>query len=215
MQFDPLANEKFAIQKSEFDRALQDVIPAFGVNERKIKYLIARSVQKFRYLPMSATIDWLFEKSSGLVSLLFVGPPKSGKTAFAAETALKFNIPFIRICSAENMVGFTDGEKCYKLKKDFEESYKSEFSCLIVSNIERLIEFDPLRRQFSNIILQTLLVLFTKHPPENKKLLIICTTSYKSLLEELVVWIYHITPSVPTVPLKLMKHSVLNTPQYS
>ncbi|RWS18519.1 vesicle-fusing ATPase 1-like protein, partial [Leptotrombidium deliense] len=114
-------------------------------------------------------------------------PPNSGKTALAAETALNYDIPFIRICSAENLIALTDGEKCRRIRKDFEESYQSEFSCLIMNNIENLIDYDPLRRKFSNMTLQTLLVLFKTPPPENKKLLIICTTSCKLFSEEMAI----------------------------
>ncbi|RWS18658.1 vesicle-fusing ATPase 2-like protein, partial [Leptotrombidium deliense] len=45
VQFDIQANEKFVIQKIEFDRAMEDVIPSFGSNERRIKNMINRSVR--------------------------------------------------------------------------------------------------------------------------------------------------------------------------
>lgn len=45
------------------------------------------------------------------------GPPHSGKTALAAKIAEKSNFPFIKICSPDKMIGFSETAKCQAMKK--------------------------------------------------------------------------------------------------
>jgi vesicle-fusing ATPase len=56
-------------------------------------------------------------EGSGLVSVLLEGPPNSGKTALAAELAKSSDFPFIKVCSPEEMVGFTESAKCLSIRK--------------------------------------------------------------------------------------------------
>jgi SpoVK/Ycf46/Vps4 family AAA+-type ATPase len=45
------------------------------------------------------------------------GPPNSGKTALAAQLAKNSDFPFIKVCSPEDMVGFTEQAKCLAIRK--------------------------------------------------------------------------------------------------
>ena len=54
----------------------------------------------------------------------------------------------------------------------FDDAYKSKLSCVVVDDIERLIEWVPIGARFSNNLLQALLVLFKKVPPQGHKLLV-------------------------------------------
>ena len=53
----------------------------------------------------------------GLVSVLLEGPPNSGKTALAAQLAKMSDFPFVKVCSPEDMVGFTESAKCLQIRK--------------------------------------------------------------------------------------------------
>jgi len=55
--------------------------------------------------------------TSGLVSVLLEGPPNSGKTALAAQLAKNSDFPFVKVCSPEEMVGFTESAKCLHIRK--------------------------------------------------------------------------------------------------
>lgn len=48
------------------------------------------------------------------------------------------NFPFIKILTPENMIGFSEGPKCGAIKKVFDDAYKSELSCVVVDDLERL-----------------------------------------------------------------------------
>ena len=59
------------------------------------------------------------ESSDRLVSVLLEGPPNSGKTALAAQIAKNSDFPFIKVCTPEDMVGFTEFAKCVSIRKVF------------------------------------------------------------------------------------------------
>lgn len=56
-------------------------------------------------------------EGSGLVSVLLEGPPNAGKTALAAKLAKLSDFPFVKVCSPDEMVGFSEGAKCLQIRK--------------------------------------------------------------------------------------------------
>lgn len=52
-----------------------------------------------------------------MVSVLIEGPPNAGKTALAAQLAKNSDFPFIKVCSPEEMVGYTETAKCLTIRK--------------------------------------------------------------------------------------------------
>ena len=79
------------------------------------------------------------------------------------------------------------------------DSYKSPLSMIFIDDIERIIDYVPSGPRFSNLVLQTLLVLLKKIPPdEGRRLMVIGTTSCPHLLEELgLVQAFGVTQTVP------------------
>lgn len=120
-----------------------------------------------------------------MVSVLIEGPPNAGKTALAAQLAKESDFPFIKVCSPEEMVGFTETAKCLHIRKVFDDAYRSTLSCILVDNIERLLDYGPIGPRYSNLTLQALLVLLKKQPPPGKKLLVLCTSSRRQVLEDM------------------------------
>ena len=94
---------------------------------------------------------------SGLVSILLEGAPNAGKSALAAKIAKDSGFPFIKICSPENMIGYTESAKCMTIRKIFDDAYKSSVSCVVVDNIERLIDYGPIGPRYANMTLQVCL----------------------------------------------------------
>jgi vesicle-fusing ATPase len=64
-----------------------------------------------------------------LFDFFISGPPKSGKTALAAHIALLSKFPYLKFCTAQTMVGFSELSKCQEIKIVFEDAYKSSLSC--------------------------------------------------------------------------------------
>ncbi|KAG6463480.1 hypothetical protein O3G_MSEX013898 [Manduca sexta] len=71
--------------------------------------------------------------------------------------------------------------------KYFDDAYRSSLSCILVDNIERLLDYGPIGPRYSNLTLQALLVLLKKQPPRGRKLLILCTSSRRQVLEDMEV----------------------------
>jgi vesicle-fusing ATPase len=57
------------------------------------------------------------------------GPPKSGKTALATHIALLSKFPYLKFCTAQTILGFSELAKSQQLKNVFEDAYKSSLSC--------------------------------------------------------------------------------------
>lgn len=133
------------------------------------------------------------------MSVLLQGPIHSGKTAVAAKVAVDSGFPFVRMISADEMIGYSDSSKCQAIHKAFLDSYKSPLSLIVIDDIERIIEYVPIGPRFSNPVLQTLLVLLKKVPPdEGRRLMVIGTTSCPHLLEDLgLIHTFSVQQSVP------------------
>ena len=52
------------------------------------------------------------------------------------------------------MIGFTESPKCMTIRKIFDDAYKSSVSCVVVDNIERLIDYGPIGPRYANMTLQ-------------------------------------------------------------
>ena len=134
-----------------------------------------------------------------LLSILLEGSSNTGKTAVAAFLGAESEFPFVRVLSADAMVGFSEASKCATILKAFQDSSRSPLSVIILDDLERLIDYSPIGPRFSNTVVQTLLVLLKKPPASSeKRLLVIGTTSVASHLEDLqLVQGFNVTLNVP------------------
>ncbi|XP_017161756.1 vesicle-fusing ATPase isoform X3 [Poecilia reticulata] len=185
--------EKLQVTRADFMGSLNnDIKPAFGTNQEDYSSFIMNGIIKWGD-PVTHVLDdgeLLVQQTKNsdrtpLVAVLLEGPPHSGKTALAAKIAEDSQFPFIKICSPDKMIGNSEISKCQAIKKVFDDAYKSQLSCVVVDDIERLLDYVPIGPRFSNLVLQALLVLLKKPPPKGRKLLIIGTTSRKDVLQEM------------------------------
>ncbi|KAH8408941.1 hypothetical protein KR009_004094 [Drosophila setifemur] len=190
---DPEAMEKLKVNRDDFLHSLEnDIKPAFGTAQEMLDNMLARGVINWG-TPVSNLLEdgMLYvqqakaPESSGLVSILIAGAPNSGKTALAAQLSKMSDFPFVKVCSPEDMVGYTESAKCLHIRKIFDDAYRSTLSCIVVDNVERLLDYGSIGPRYSNMTLQALLVLLKKQPPKGRKLLILCTSSRREVLEEM------------------------------
>jgi len=181
------------VRYNDFKQALKDVQPSFGAKSKKLQGLIRNSLfsygEKFDTLMLTVqrlvTQVQLSDKTP-LLTLLLQGEMGCGKTAIAAKVALNSGYPFVRMISADEMIGYSESSKCQTIHKVFLDAYKSPLSLILLDDIERIIDYVPIGPRFSNTVLQTLLVLLKKIPPdEGRKLFIIGTTGIPFCLESL------------------------------
>uniref|UniRef100_A0A915AY58 Vesicle-fusing ATPase n=1 Tax=Parascaris univalens TaxID=6257 RepID=A0A915AY58_PARUN len=193
VQLDQDAVEKLMVNVDDFNYALEnDIKPAFGHSDEELeKFLIGG------FITWSSQVSQILEQGAlhvkqtkspdtrGFVSVLLAGAPNTGKSCLAAMIAKNSEFPFVKVISADDMVGFTESAKCMALRKMFDDAYRSPLSVLLVDNIERLLDFSPIGPRYSNSVLQALFVLVKKQPPPNRRLLILATASNRSFLREL------------------------------
>lgn len=193
----------------DFLLSLEEIKPAFGVDDKSLENSFRGGIYNHgsdfqRIYELCNDFVTSIQNSSSanpLLSLILEGENGSGKTALAAKIAIDSGFPFVKMISPENFVGFTDFAKVQAIAKIFEDAYKSPLSLIVLDDIERLLEFVHIGPRFSNAVLQALLVLIKKKPPNaERKLLIIGTTSMRDILSELeVLSCFNTTLHVPNV----------------
>ncbi len=184
--------DKITVNRDDFEHAFDDVKPAFGVSEDEMQRCLRGGIIHF-----SPSIDNILNEanlivqqvqepdSTPLFSAIMHGPPGSGKTALAAKVALDSSYPFIKMISADNMIGFNESMKIEHMRRIFDDAYKSPLSVVLIDNIERIVEWVPIGPRFSNAVLQALMVLLKKEPPKGRRLLVLATTGERSVLQQL------------------------------
>ena len=184
--------DSIKVNRDDFKHAFDDVKPAFGVSEDEMQRCLRGGIIHF-----SPFIDNILNEGSLIVqqvqapdstplfSAILHGPPGSGKTALASKMALDSNYPFIKMCSPDNMIGFTESMKIEHMRRVFDDAYKSPLSVVVIDNIERILEWVPIGPRFSNAVLQALMVLLKKEPPSGRRLLVLATTGERSVLQQL------------------------------
>ncbi|KAK0673498.1 putative vesicular-fusion protein SEC18 [Cercophora samala] len=188
-----VVNMKVGMQ--DFLHALDEVKPAFGTDDSELEDVLPFGIIEYsRGISHILKDGMLYVKTVKeqpnlrVMSVLLHGPRSSGKTALAAKIAQLSDFPFIKLITPASLVGYRDelAKKDY-LHKLFTDAYKSPLSLLVIDNIERLIDWVPVGARFSGSILNTLVTLLQTPPPKGHRLLILATTSQRSVLEQLDV----------------------------
>lgn len=172
------------VEMKDFEKALEEVKPQFGVDEEKFDVFLRGKLYNYgpRYNKildiLNSSKDICLNGEMQLNSVLLEGDSGTGKTSIASFFARKCTFPFVKLISPEQFVGSSDQFKINQIVKVFEDAYRSKQACIIIDNLERLLEYIDLGPRFSNDILQTFLILLKRLPKKpDSRLLIIGTTS--------------------------------------
>lgn len=195
------------LYREDFLSALADVQPLFGKIDDDFDNCMTNGILKWdecieRILEDGRLYGDLVKNSARtpLLSMCLEGTLGVGKTALAASIALNSDFPFIKLIAPEMYVGMNEFAKCNAITKVFDDAYKSPLSCIVVDNIERLLEYVPIGPRFSNNVLQTLLVVIKKAPIHKRRLLVIATSSrWDSMVELGFNEVFDATINVPAL----------------
>lgn len=215
------------VEWRDFERAVTECEPAFG---NKDNDEIASHFRNYGFCNYGISFDHVWgtlnkllmqtknSSKTPLMSVLLEGAVSAGKTAIAARLSTESDFPFIRMISADLYIGMSEPQKCAALLKVFSDSYKSPLSLIFIDDIERILDYTPIGPRFSNTVLQTLLILLRKIPPETCRLIIIATTSISEFLQDLqLVSAFQVTLHINQLMLPeeiesvLVHYSTLNT----
>ncbi|CAJ1936460.1 unnamed protein product [Sphenostylis stenocarpa] len=216
--------ENIKVTMDDFLNALQEVIPAFGASTDDLERCSVENCEEGLHgmVDCGSRHQHIYQRSmllveqvkvskgSPLVTCLLEGSRGSGKTALAATIGIDSDFPYVKIVSAETMIGLHESTKCAQIIKVFEDAYRSPLSVIVLDDIERLLEYVAIGPRFSNLISQTLLVLLKRLPPKvsvhpcsGKKLMVIGTTSELGFLDSIGFCdTFSVTYHVPTLNTK-------------
>lgn len=185
-------NKEVMVTRADFMQALLENKAAFGVSEEELSTCTRGGIIK--YSPYISEVlsqgDKLIEQvrqsdQFPLISVLFHGPPGSGKTALAASIALSSGFPFIRMLSSEALIGMSEANRVQYLSQMFQDSYKSPLNVLVVDQVEDILDWVNIGPRFSNSVLQTLKVFMRKLPPKDRRLIVLATTCQRDVLDRM------------------------------
>lgn len=99
---------------------------------------------------------------------------------------MKSDITYVKILTPGDFLGLSEHAKINSLVSTFRMAYRAKQACIVLDEIERIIEYIDEGPRFSNAVLQTLLVLIKKIPDKDFcKLVVIGTTSQAKSLSRL------------------------------
>ena len=189
--------EKIDVQNLKVTRqhmflALEEVKPAFGVEEDILDKLCVRGIVNYSKAfteqreSLSRYLDQLKnDEHQNLMSFCISGPAHSGLTAFAAQACRDGGFSFVRAITAREFIGVNDDKAAGLILSCFEDAYKSKYSAVIIDDIDMLIEYSPNGPRYSNKMLQALLVLLKTVPPQDRKIAVFVTTSKRQEMKML------------------------------
>ncbi|KAG2600672.1 hypothetical protein PVAP13_5KG537400 [Panicum virgatum] len=169
----PLDEESIKVTMDDFVNGLQEITPSFGASTDNLERCRLRGI-----VDCGKPHKHIYQRVMLLVEQVKVsrGPAGSGKSATAATVGIDSDFAYVKVISAETMIGFSESSKCAQICKVFEDAYRSPLSIIVLDDIERLLEYVAIGPRFSNLISQTLLVLLKRVPPKGKNLLVIGTS---------------------------------------
>lgn len=192
IEVDPQAIDKLKITRSDFIYSLEnDVKPAFGSSDEDLSQFIERGIVNWGPTRELLEKGLMFVKqarspeTSSRLCILLEGAPSAGSSALAAYLCKNSDFPFIKVISSRDMVGFLESSKCLRIKKIFDDAYRSELSCIFMNDLEHLMGYSPIGPRYQSLVLDAMYSLLSASPPPGRKLLVVCTSKRRSVLEEL------------------------------
>jgi len=205
-KIDPKKLKNIKITQEYFDMALDEVKPDFGIKDDEIQIAFSRGIYQFspevtNLLTFTAKLVHTMSNSQSLnrQAMLLQGEMGTGKSAIAAFLAYSTKFPFVRVISADKYVGHGDTAVCLSIAKIFDDAYKSNLSCIIVDDIERLIGY-TIGPRFSHPILQALLICIRRVPVDPTRKILIIATSTPDVVRTLEIdKVFDYVDAVPVV----------------
>ncbi|PPD66174.1 hypothetical protein GOBAR_DD36944 [Gossypium barbadense] len=120
----PVDEENIKVTMDDFLNALLEIVPAFGASTDDLERCRLNGMvycgdrHKHIYQRAMLLVEQVkVSKGSPLVTCLLEGSSGSGKTALAATVGIDSDFPYVKIVSAESMIGLHESTKCAQIVK--------------------------------------------------------------------------------------------------
>ncbi|KAF9672348.1 hypothetical protein SADUNF_Sadunf11G0032200 [Salix dunnii] len=202
----PVDEESIKVTMNDFLHALHEIVPAFGASTDDLERCRLNGMvdcgdrHKHIYQRAMLLVEQVkVSKGSPMVTCLLEGPSGSGKTALAATVGIDSDFPYVKIISAETMIGLQESTKCAHIVKVFEDAYKSPLSIIILDDIESCKGSEKGYLAYMGTgyrLLMQMLNLFRS----GKRLLVLGTTSEVNFLDSVGICdAFSVTYHLPTL----------------
>jgi vesicle-fusing ATPase len=165
---------------------------SFGVDEAQLESYLRHPLHNYGknfdniWADLKYDLEGMVESGMSISTLLLHGEKGSGKTTLACKLAQESGVPFVKILTADALVGRTSYDKVNEITRLFNDAYKSKTSMIILDEIERLIEYVNVGgARYNTDIVQALMSHIKKMPPsEGHRLIVVGTTSELSIMSQ-------------------------------
>jgi SpoVK/Ycf46/Vps4 family AAA+-type ATPase len=186
---DKVNMEDIAVTMNHFNRAMQEIQPAFGADKSMFK----RKVSKMVILPsidVKLRVVHQFLKYSDFIqnqSMLIYGAKGVGKTSMCNIIASRSDIPYTKIISAANYITLMDHQKIEFLFNIIKEAELSPKSLIIIDDVDILLDYTVIdgRKCYCTKLYNALKAVLGYSLDIDKNMRVIATTGNLSLANEL------------------------------
>lgn len=204
--------ENIMVMESDFDSALGEVTPAFGLaNEHELAVLLGNGVidtwKAFQVFEEKLKAS-IFNRIQTTKSILLHGQRGCGKTALIARIGLEYNIPFVKLIKMESLITMSESERINEINSIFNDSKRSENSIILIDDIERIIEYVDIGPRFSNQLLQCMLVMINMATENN--LTIVVTSSLDIRIIDALGFCFDDAFEIPLPTTREDKHEIVS-----
>lgn len=171
-----IGQDKFLIELSK-------IKPMYGLNQDIISKIIQNDYDNRNDDIIQEINNYIIEyKTYGktLNNILIHGEPSSGKTYTACYLVSLAKFKFTRYICANDLLNFSEIEKINYLIKIFRDAMNTDESCIIIDDIDILVEYTP-PHHFSNKMIQTFKTLLGTTVFNKKMMVIYLTNQYEDI----------------------------------
>ncbi len=197
------------VANEHFKQAFAEITPAFGINQNNFNF------HRENFITYDETMDIVinyFKSSAQTLFLnnditrmqfLIAGSSGTGKTWLAKYLAETTNAKYIRVLSADRLLGLGLQQQINLIDEEFYNAAQSELSVIILDELEALLQADANKSTYNNALRIKFESLLKNTTETGNKCIVIATTRDSRFIEAMhLQTLFNETITVENVRLK-------------